>query len=149
MGQVVQIAGALAIWWMFFSPSLPWGPDMTGLDGVWREDKNPKFAYVLRKDGKLLAKSEGLPLGGLVWGEFGTWKRDGGKITILPDRNWKMEALSVDRARSSFFEDSKHFPPGSAQMDSALLMRGIEHEWHACETMSCALIQSPATTAAE
>ena len=34
-------AGGLAVWWTFFSPSLPWGPDMTGLHGVWHEEKNP------------------------------------------------------------------------------------------------------------
>jgi len=31
---------------------------------------------------------------------------------------------------SSFFEDRALFPPGSVEFDCALLMRGIEHEWH-------------------
>lgn len=44
--------------------------------------------------------------------------------------NWKMEPLQLISARSSFFEDSDRFPPGAAELDSALLMRGIRHEWH-------------------
>ena len=32
--------------------------------------------------------------------------------------------------RSSFFEDESLFPRGSVGFDCALLMRGIEHEWH-------------------
>jgi hypothetical protein len=89
-------AGALAVWWLFFSPSLPWGPDMTGIDGVWREDKNPGHSYMLRKDGTLLWKTDKLVFGNLTWTELGTWKRDGRKITILPDRNWKVEGELMD-----------------------------------------------------
>jgi len=63
-------------------------------------------------------------------------------------RTWKMEALSIHRARSSFFEDAALFPAGSAQLDCALLMRGIEHEWHACETMTCASVESRSASAA-
>jgi hypothetical protein len=43
---------------------------------------------------------------------------------------WRVEPLAVDRAESSFFEDRTLFPVGSAELDCALLMRGIEHEWH-------------------
>jgi hypothetical protein len=32
---------------------------------------------------------------------------------------------------SSFFANPHVFPPGAAVFDNALLMRGVEHEWHA------------------
>lgn len=43
---------------------------------------------------------------------------------------WQVTPLAVDRVESSFFEDGNLFPPGAADFDCALLMRGIEHEWH-------------------
>jgi hypothetical protein len=43
---------------------------------------------------------------------------------------WRMEPLVVERVESSFFENATLFPPGTAEFDSALLMRGIQHEWH-------------------
>ena len=43
--------------------------------------------------------------------------------------NWDVEALAVEEARSSFFDDRRLFPAGSIELDSAILMRGIEHEW--------------------
>jgi hypothetical protein len=46
---------------------------------------------------------------------------------------WEVEPLEVERASSSFFEDPSRFPPGSAEFDCALLMRGIDHEWHSRE----------------
>jgi hypothetical protein len=50
---------------------------------------------------------------------------------------WRVEALDVERVRSSFFEDESIFPPGSTQFDCALLMRGIEHQWHARQPLCC------------
>ena len=44
---------------------------------------------------------------------------------------WRMEPLAVDLVASSFFEDSQTFPPGSAEFDSAFLMKDIAHQWHA------------------
>jgi hypothetical protein len=43
---------------------------------------------------------------------------------------WRVQPLAVVRAESSFFEDQTLFPAGSAELDCALLMRGIDHEWH-------------------
>jgi hypothetical protein len=43
---------------------------------------------------------------------------------------WRVEPLAVDKVQSSFFEDQELFPRGSVELDCALLMRGIEHEWH-------------------
>ncbi len=40
--------------------------------------------------------------------------------------------------RSRYFEDEGAFPRGSAAFDCALLMRGVEHEWHAREELCCA-----------
>ena len=42
---------------------------------------------------------------------------------------WRMEPLAVEHVESSFFNDPGLFPSGTATFDSALLMRGIEHEW--------------------
>ena len=48
----------------------------------------------------------------------------------LRSLNWSLSPLGIDEAQSRFFDDSKKFPPGSAELDCVLLMRGIEHEWH-------------------
>jgi hypothetical protein len=50
---------------------------------------------------------------------------------------WHVEPLEVDRAESSFFSNLSIFPAGSAEFDSALLMRQIAHEWHGLETLTC------------
>jgi len=44
--------------------------------------------------------------------------------------NWRVEPLEMNELQSSFFDDRSLFPLGSIEFDSALLMRGIEHEWH-------------------
>lgn len=51
---------------------------------------------------------------------------------------WQVEPLAVEEVRSSFFDDARLFPPGSAQLDCALLMRNIEHEWHGRSDLCCA-----------
>jgi hypothetical protein len=53
----------------------------------------------------------------------------------LRTSNWQVEALDVDRVESSYFADRARFPAGSVEFDSALLMRGIRHEWHARGTL--------------
>jgi hypothetical protein len=45
-------------------------------------------------------------------------------------KSWKVEPLQVTKAQSSFFDDPERFPPGSAELDCALLMRTIHHEWY-------------------
>jgi hypothetical protein len=52
-------------------------------------------------------------------------------------RNWYIEPLEMEQVRSSFFEDVSLFPKGSIEFDSALLMRGIQHEWHAKSDLCC------------
>jgi len=56
----------------------------------------------------------------------------------LRSLGWKVEPLAVTRVESSFFEDTRIFPPGSVEFDCALLMRGIAHEWHAQESLRVA-----------
>ncbi|HEV2969147.1 MAG TPA: DUF2071 domain-containing protein [Pirellulales bacterium] len=50
---------------------------------------------------------------------------------------WSMTPLAVDRVESSFFADRTKFPAESIEFDSALLMRGIEHEWHGRQMLCC------------
>lgn len=44
--------------------------------------------------------------------------------------DWTVVPLAVDEAQSCFFDDRERFPPGSVELVCALLMRGINHEWH-------------------
>ena len=48
----------------------------------------------------------------------------------LHSLNWTVESMEVTSAYSSFFADKARFPDGSIQLDCALLMRKIQHEWH-------------------
>lgn len=54
-------------------------------------------------------------------------------------RRWEVESLDVSAVRSSYFDDPAVFPAGSAAFDCALLMRGIEHEWHGRPDFCCAV----------
>jgi hypothetical protein len=44
---------------------------------------------------------------------------------------WRASAFGVRHVSSSYFDDSDRFPPGSIHLDHALIMRDIEHQWHA------------------
>ena len=48
----------------------------------------------------------------------------------LETHHWKVTPLEVLRVESSFFDDPSRFPPGSATLDHALIMRDIPHDWH-------------------
>jgi hypothetical protein len=50
---------------------------------------------------------------------------------------WQVEPLAVSSVQSSFFDDRSIFPAGSIEFDCALLMRGIEHEWHGKSDLCC------------
>lgn len=50
---------------------------------------------------------------------------------------WSVQPLAVEAVLSSYFDDRSTFPKGSAIFDCALLMRGIDHEWHAREDVCC------------
>ena len=43
--------------------------------------------------------------------------------------NWNFRPLMVRSVKSSFFDDTDLFPPGSVLFDSAFLMTGIDHKW--------------------
>ena len=51
--------------------------------------------------------------------------------------SWKVKALWVSRIQSSFFGNADVFPVGSIEFDCALLMRNIQHEWHARCPLCC------------
>jgi len=55
---------------------------------------------------------------------------------ILATRNWCVEPFDVGRLESSFFTSTNGFPTGTAELDHALVMRDIEHEWHAAGRLS-------------
>jgi hypothetical protein len=61
----------------------------------------------------------------------------------LRNAAWKVEPLNVRRVHSSFFTDAATFPSGSVEFDCALLMRGIEHEWHDCGQIHAGVSSSP------
>lgn len=48
---------------------------------------------------------------------------------------WEMQPLQVERVHSAWFADKTRFPEGALELDSAFLMRGIAHEWHAREDL--------------
>ena len=52
-------------------------------------------------------------------------------------KSWAVQPLAVEAVQSSYFDDRTKFSPGSATFDCALLMRGIEHEWHTREDLCC------------
>ena len=52
-------------------------------------------------------------------------------------RDWHVEPLGIDRVESSYFENASRFPPGAIEFDCALLMRGIQHEWHGRGDLCC------------
>ncbi|WP_146453208.1 DUF2071 domain-containing protein [Bythopirellula polymerisocia] len=53
----------------------------------------------------------------------------------LRSANWHVEPLAVTKVESSFFDDCDKFPAGSVTFDHALLMSGIDHEWHSRESL--------------
>jgi hypothetical protein len=61
--------------------------------------------------------------------------RDSGRLDGLELRahRWVVEPAEVISAYSSFFDDARLFPPGSAAIDCALLMREIPVTWNAIQ----------------
>ncbi|WP_411281904.1 hypothetical protein [Gemmatimonas sp.] len=47
----------------------------------------------------------------------------------LHSLNWTVSPLEIDDAACCFFDDRSRFPAGTVELDCALLMRGLEHEW--------------------
>lgn len=44
---------------------------------------------------------------------------------------WEMKPLVVEHVHSAWFADTAKFPAGTVDLDSAFIMRGVQHEWHA------------------
>jgi hypothetical protein len=61
---------------------------------------------------------------------------------LLKVSDWQVSALEIDHARSAYFDDPSVFPPGSIDLDHALLMRNIPHEWHSEPEMRTAQTES-------
>jgi len=57
---------------------------------------------------------------------------DGVELTCT---GWRVEPLVVIHVRSSFFEDETLFPPGTAELDSGLLMSDLPAVWKARQTL--------------
>ena len=49
--------------------------------------------------------------------------------------NWHATPLTIKRVESSFFENMNQFPLGAVELDCALLMRDIAHDWLARESI--------------
>ena len=62
----------------------------------------------------------------------------------LRSSGWRLEPLIIERVESSFFDNTNVFRLGTVELDSALLMRGIQHEWHAGGRMLCRDASPPA-----
>ncbi len=78
--------------------------------------------------GSLAAASRFFQRGSLGWSATrrpGVY--DGIELRTL---GWRMEPASIEAVASSFFDDPQRFPPGTAVLDSALLMRDLASEWH-------------------
>lgn len=48
----------------------------------------------------------------------------------LRSLDWHVRSLDITTLKSSFFDNHECFPVDSIEFDCALLMEGIEHEWH-------------------
>lgn len=55
----------------------------------------------------------------------------------LDCQSWQVTPLAIEYATSEYFDDPAIWPPGSIELDSALLMTAIEHEWHAESELCC------------
>jgi hypothetical protein len=58
---------------------------------------------------------------------------------------WRVEPVEIVHAHSTFFDDPLRFPPGSAVLDCALLMRGVPARWLPLPAMSVAAAGGPHT----
>jgi hypothetical protein len=54
---------------------------------------------------------------------------------LLRTLEWRVQALAVTTAHSSYFADRARFPAASVEFDHALVMRDILHEWHQAEDL--------------
>ena len=60
---------------------------------------------------------------------------------------WSVRPAAVWSIRSAYFSDAHRFPPGSAELDCALIMRGVQHEWRELPPVCGGVRQGVATGA--
>lgn len=92
--------------------------------------------------------------GSRLFGDVGSASRffEAGAVGFSPTRSgerydglalrtdaWAVDAGTVREARSSFFEDRSVFPPGSAEVDSALVMRKVPVVWDSLPALRTAV----------
>lgn len=58
---------------------------------------------------------------------------------LLRTLEWRVQALAITTACSSYFEEKARFPAGTVEFDHALVMRDILHEWHQADGPDAAL----------
>jgi hypothetical protein len=51
--------------------------------------------------------------------------------------NWSVMPLAVDKLESNYFQNPAILPADAVELDCALLMRNVEHEWHARDPIWC------------
>jgi hypothetical protein len=114
---------------------------------VWESPLRYKIAMRSRADGtfvRLAARVEGGDLSGSIFrslkeasdffagGSLG-WSVDplkGGLEGLeLSTQSWQVTPLAVERVETSYFDNEALFPADAIQLDSALLMRDIPHQW--------------------
>jgi hypothetical protein len=49
---------------------------------------------------------------------------------------WQIRPLKITHAYVQLYEDANHFPKGSVQIDSAMVMKRLRHEWHKIPTIT-------------
>jgi hypothetical protein len=121
------------------------------------QETGDRYALALQSDdGRTSLSVSGRPTDRLpAWSVFGSVEqasaffqagslgysatRDPGRFQGLELRclRWEVEPLEVEEVQSGYFEDESLFPKGSIEFDCALLMRGIQHEWHAKPDLRC------------
>jgi hypothetical protein len=55
----------------------------------------------------------------------------------LASEGWSMMPAMLQDARSAYFDDPQRFPPGSTELDSAVLMRDLPVSWRALSYDAC------------
>lgn len=61
--------------------------------------------------------------------------------------DWTIQPLRIQEAVSCFFADRNKFPEGSVELDCALLMKNVAHEWHSRPDLYLSKGKSLLTTA--
>jgi hypothetical protein len=58
----------------------------------------------------------------------------------LDTGSWRVDPVEVRAVHSTFFDDQDRFPPGSATLDCALLMRDVSATWNPLPPMPLSLV---------